>query len=498
MYIILQTLFCGQFRRPAEQWGLFGFSVGLRSNGNTKHHVSTPMGGHNMTLHRMLSLGGVLLLILAALPVLSAAANPVLQVQAVQPLTSARLSTGISGETGGSYAAISASGRFVVFESHINGSGGSWEVFVHDRQSAQTEIASLRSDGRRASNPGEYTSMPAISADGRFVAFMSQASGLVSGDSSGMPDIFVRDRVSGTTELVTVALEGGPANGPSFTPAISADGRFVVFQSYASNLVKSDRNDSVDIFVRDRQLGVTELVSVTDAGLQGSDYNDYGFSSVSISADGRFIAFSYEYLPVVGQPGEGGSSVYIRDRQAKTTRRIAGGNFPVLSADGRYLVFVTSEALVPADQNGFPDVYVFDRGNNSFERVSISSSGAEAASQWIFCPPSISANGRLVAFQTTAALVPEDTNDMSDIYLRDRQAGQTILISSAPNGQVGNGESHYPALAADGSALAFTSTARNIDPADSDDRNDVFVRTLTSLVNATGENIVFLPVVIGR
>jgi Tol biopolymer transport system component len=441
-----------------------------------------------MILRRLLALGGVILLILSILPSYPAAAAPV---------SAALLSIDrITHEAGGSYAAVSSDGRYVVYESVGERGDGAWNVYVYDRQTGTTEVASLGINGSPSENPGDYTSPPAISSNGMQIAFMSQASNLVNGDTNGMPDIFVRDRARGANELVTVARDGGLANGPSWNPAISADGRFVAFQSHASNLVKGDTNDSVDIFVRDRQLKLTELVSVTDAGQQGTDYNDYGFSSISISADGRFVAFSYENLPV-DQPGEGGSSVYLRDRQAGTTRRIAAGTYPALSSSGRYLAFVSPTSLLPIDKNGAPDVYLFDRQTSTYERVSVSESGKEPNNQWVFCAPAISSDGRYVTFETTAALVANDDNSLSDVYLRDRQAGKTRLVTAAADGRAGDGESHNPTISDDGSLVAFNSMARNLAPSNTE-RNHVFVRPFSGFILSPDDKVVFLPMVIGQ
>ncbi|RPJ43519.1 MAG: hypothetical protein EHM21_11395, partial [Chloroflexi bacterium] len=327
------------------------------------------------------------------------------------------VSTGINGQGGGSYAAIASGGRYVAFESPANDLlpgviSGSWDEYLRDLQTGQIERTSTRSGGAPVYNPGAYTSPPALSENGRYVVFMSEAVDLVTGDTNRMPDIFLHDRSTNTTELVSITLTGKSGNDASFTPAVSADGRFVVFQSFAGDLVQGDTNNSMDIFIRDRQLGVTELVSVAEDGAQGSDWHDYGFPGVTLSADGRYVAFAYERLPVTGGP-DSGSNVYLRDRQAQTTRWIAAGTLPTLTGDGRFLAFVTAEALAPDDNNTSPDVYLMNLAANQFERISVPSGVNEPGEAFINDQPAISGDGRFVAFETNAALVPSDNNTIS-------------------------------------------------------------------------------------
>lgn len=392
-----------------------------------------------------------------------------------------RITIGTQGYGGGDYAAISADGQFVVFESMASDLAAghleeSLDVYVYDRYASQLERASRRSDGQPVYNESFYSSPPEISGSGQFVTFSSNAENLVANDGNAMPDVFIHDRHRGVTELISVNLSGRSGNDYSSTPAVSADGRFVVFQSWADNLVKSDTNDSVDIFIRDRQTGVTEIVSVTDNEQQGTDWHDYGFSSVAVSDDGRYVAFSYESLPVAGRPIGSEPGIYLRDRQERTTRFIATGEYPALSASGRFLVFISPAALIAEDRNGSNDVYVYDQENGSKKRISISSSGAEVAEQYMYSPPDISANGRYVVFESDASnLVEGDQNGTSDIFLRDRNTGTTVLVSQAQDGGSGSGESHHPVIADNGSAVAFTSHADNLVSGDSNEQIDVFV-----------------------
>ena len=206
-----------------------------------------------MIQRRRLILGGILfILLLIAQPAF--ARNQRVGQSLAGPME--RISAGSTGSGGGSYTAISATGRYVAFESAAGDLApgiisGSWDVYVHDQQTGLLERESTRSGGAAVYNPGDYTSPPTLSADGRFVAFMSRAENLVSNDGNRWPDIFIHDRSANTTQLVSAAPNGRSGNDASYTPVISADGRFVAFQSFASNLVSGDTNNTMDVFIRD-------------------------------------------------------------------------------------------------------------------------------------------------------------------------------------------------------------------------------------------------------
>src|SRR5438132_6325767 len=245
-----------------------------------------------------------------------------------------------------------------------------------------TERVSVASDGTTEGNDASLGS--ALSADGRFVAFDSAATERVAGDTNVASDVLVHDRQTGTTERVSVASDGTQGNGSSgllsfaFPPALSADGRFVAFVSFAANLVAGDTNGATDVFVHDRQTGTTERVSVASDGTQG----DGTSSSSALSADGRFVAYHSAATTLVAGDTNGATDVFVHDRQTGTTERVSvasGGTqgngisaAPALSGDGRFVAFhSTATNLVAGDTNGAPDVFVHDRQAGTTERVSV-------------------------------------------------------------------------------------------------------------------------------
>jgi Tol biopolymer transport system component len=346
--------------------------------------------------------------------------------------------------------AISADGRFVVFDSGASNlvagnTNRGWDVFVRDRLKRTTERVSVSSSGRQANN---VSRRPAISADGRFVVFESLASNLVAGDTNkcrydpidpyhNCSDVFVRDLLKGTTERVSVSSSGRQARGESYEQTISADGRFVAFYSQASNLVAGDTNGQPDVFVRDRLKRTTERVSVSTRGRQAN----YFSADPAISADGRFVVFDSGASNLVAGDTNGQPDVFVRDRLKRTTERLSvsndgnppngvssGGLISAISADGRFVVFDSLASNLVAGDRMHTDVFVRDRLKNTTERLSLSASGRQANGESE--RPAISADGRFVAFQSEASnLVSGDTNSAVDVFVRDRKAGKTKLVS---------------------------------------------------------------------
>src|SRR6266540_3060086 len=277
-----------------------------------------------------------------------------------------------------------------------------------------------------------------ISADGRFVAFDSYATNLVAGDKSQTNRVLVHDRSTGTTNVVNATGGGAPANGHSVSAVLTADGRHVAFASDATNLVPEDTNLFRDIFVRDLQTGKTIRANVST-----ERYQAFGGQShhPSISADGRYVAFVSEATNLVPGDTNKFADIFVHDRVKRTTERVSvasggaqavGGDCtqPSISADGRYVAFASEATnLVPGDTNGVIDLFVHDRITGATTRVNVATGGAQAAGGHSFYP-SISADGRFVAFVSGATnLVPDDTNNVVDVFVRDREANKTTRVS---------------------------------------------------------------------
>jgi uncharacterized repeat protein (TIGR03803 family) len=329
---------------------------------------------------------------------------------------------GAQAAQGGTVPAISLDGRYVAFESAdlnlaAGGAFGVTRVFLHDRQTGQTTVVSIASTGGTVSGDSRR---PALSADARYVAFDSGASNLVTGDSNGVRDLFVHDRVAGTTARIAGAA--GQTNGNSFSPSLSADGRFVAFYSHASNLVAGDTNARPDVFVHDRISGETTLVSRSDAGVLGNQSS----GAPRLTPEGRFVAFE---------------------------------SF--------------ASTLVAGDANNASDIFVHDRSTGVTTRVSVASTGAEA--NGFSFNPSPSADGRFVAFRSTASnLAAGDTNNALDVFVHDRQTGETRRLSHASDGAEANAASEPPHLSADGRFVSFAASASNLVPDDTNGVDDVF------------------------
>ena len=279
---------------------------------------------------------------------------------------------------------------------------GKGDMFVYDSVTGLNELVSKATDGTLG-NDISYEG--AISADGRYVAFDSDATNLVPG-YTGAGHIYVRDRQNNTTEIVDITNGGVEGNSWSYEPSISDDGRYVSFYSDASNLVSGDTNAKPDIFVYDRQTDTIERVSLT---YQGAQSNDESYEN-SISADGRYVAFESAATNLVTGDTNAKYDIFIRDRQASTTERVSvdsGGaqadndsNNPSITSDGRYIVYKSDATnLVTGDTNGKKDIFLYDRNNHTTEQISVNSSEVEGDSTSnLGGNTNISDDGRFVSF----------------------------------------------------------------------------------------------------
>ncbi len=309
-----------------------------------------------------------------------------------------------------------------------------------------------------------------ISADGRYVAFSSDASNLVPGDTNGFSDVFVHDVLTGETTRVSVSSDGEQSNNYSGGPSISANGRFVSFTSPASNLVLDDTNGAYDVFVHDLVNGVTTRASVSSDGGQGE--GEGGSVDNSISADGRYVAFMSGANNLVPGDTNGEPDIFVHDTVTGTTTRESVGDGgeqsngetdePSISADGRYVAFSSnSYSLVPGEDSFDWDIFLRDRVAGTVSRISDSPRGGEANGESF--DPAISSGGRFVAFESFASnLVAGDTNLAEDVFLYEDGTGSIDRDSVSSRGDQGNDWSYSPAVSAHGRFIAFGSSASNL------------------------------------
>lgn len=333
---------------------------------------------------------------------------------------------------------------------------------------------SLRTGSERPAEPAAPGNGPAwgrpsggrqLSHDGRWLVFVSAADNLVEGDDNAMPDIFLRDLER--QRVVRVNTRGGrEADGESESPAVSADGRRVVFQSFARNLVEGDSNQRSDVFVADLAAGWLRRVSLSNDGAQGNGHS----ALAQISADGRRVVFTSAADNLVAGDANPHNDVFVHDLAGGSTvlvSRAADGSSPdgrsevaALSGDGRFVAFASHAAnLLPGDANSAADVYVRDLLDGRLERISVTPEGKHAGNRESG-QPAISDDGRFVAFSSAASdLVPGDSNGCEDVFVRDRWLHHTLRVSVDSSGAQAQAASSQPALSANGMVVAFVSGA---------------------------------------
>jgi fibronectin type 3 domain-containing protein len=404
---------------------------------------------------------------------------------------------GGQGSASGDGASISGDGRLVSFVSFANNlvpgdTNGAYDAFVKDMD---TGVVTLVNQG--AQGPGNRGSTNAfLSADGRYVAFSSQATNLVLGDTNGVGDAFVKDLQTGAVSLVS-ASTAGPGNGQSVAGPISADGRFVLVKSFATNLVSQAVGPGFQIFLKDTLTGSIQLVTTGAAGPANSDGQ-----FPALSGDGRYVQFMSGASNLVPNDNNGAADVFVRDTQAATTTLIsnrnaslapatAGGSLPQVSADGRFVVFSSaSDLIVPGDTNNCSDVFVKDLSTGTIQLVS---QGAQGIGNGASFGGFISPDDRYIVFTTLANnLVAGDTNGYADVLMKDLQTGIITLVSAGASG-IGNGSSLAGSFSGNGRYLLFRSLATNLLPGIQSGVRQLFVKDLQTggltLASASASNI---------
>ncbi len=401
---------------------------------------------------------------------------------------------GITERGGGTY--VSPGGRYVLFDFCHQGTCTLRRVYRQDRLTGEVVLVSASAQGTAGNGLSDSNSM---TPDGRSVVFDSTASNLVAGDTNGVEDIFVKDLLTGTLERVSVSSEGAGADGRSFANSISADGRFVAFGSSAKNLVSGDTNGASDVFLRDRLEGTTERISL---GLLGAQHNG-SYAGGVISGDGTAVAFLSDASNLVPGDTNGIADWFVHDLETSTTERVSVasdeaegrcyGAVPPLpglgytpgglaiSADGRYVAFeYCSSNLVPNNPAGGTMIYVRDRLEGTTELAAVSSAGRPGSSDCGSLGPAISDDGRFVGFTCYGAggLVPEDENLYSDAFVRDRLLGITELVSVRSDGtQLLDSFSRVTAIGGNGRYVTISSTAE-LAPDDGTFKGEGYLRDL--------------------
>jgi hypothetical protein len=399
-----------------------------------------------------------------------------------------RLSVDTAGGDGNHnshWASVSRDGKSIAFYSLASDlvagdKNGAYDVFVRDLVTGTTTRVSVDSAGVEAKSSSWY---PALSADGNVVVFESDAKNLVANDNNGARDVFAHDRVTGVTERVSVDSAGVEANLSSSWASVSGDGRYVVFESSASNLVAGDTNGVADVFVHDRTTGVTTRVSVDSAGAEGNADSHLG----AIADDVPVIVFSSFATNLVAGDTNFRGDAFVHDLATGTTERVSvdsagnegnhvSGGPAALSADGMLVVFGSAASnLVSGDTNAHSDIFVHDRATGTTERVSVDSAGVQGDRSSV--EPEIADDGTSVTFYSYATnLVAGDANNRPDVFVHDRPTGFTERVSVDSSGGDGNGDCFYPSISGDGRIVAFSSLASDLVTADGNGAWDVFAR----------------------
>jgi Tol biopolymer transport system component len=377
-------------------------------------------------------------------------------------------------EFGATNASISADGRYVAFETDasnlIRGDRfPDYDVFVHDRKTGKTVLAS-RADGRNGHLGEDGSGDADISPDGRFVAF-DGARDLDPEAPRDFSPIYLRDLAKGRLVLISRATgaHGRVQNNASYNPVVSRDGRFVAYHAEATNLDPADRNAKPDVYVRDVRRNRTLLVSRA-SGAKGAKGNGIS-SDASISDDGRFVAFSSRAHNFDRRDTVNDRDIYVRDLRTHRTALASPGTDDGPATGPSLSADGRFVAYEYADA-----VYLRDLISRTTRLVS---AGNGAASE-----PAVSSDGRLVSYVSEATdLDPDDTDEGYDTYVRDMVGGTTRLVSraSGANGPKASGsERGYAsgAISSDGGAVVFETNQHNLDPDDSDDESDIYVRDL--------------------
>ncbi|MBR1123356.1 PD40 domain-containing protein [Bradyrhizobium lablabi] len=358
------------------------------------------------------------------------------------------------------------------------------DIFVKDLATGAITRISVGADGTQAN--GSSSSF-VFSPDGGKIAFQSDASNLVAGDTTGFTDIFVKDLATGAITLVSRSAAGAQGDYTSYNPVFSPDGSKIAFESEASNLITGDTNHSGDIFVKDLATGEVTRVSVSDSG----DQSHFESSNPVFSPDGSKIAFVSRALELAGGVFNGNTDIFVKDLATGAISRVsvdAAGtaanswsNAPVFSPDGSKIAFYSEASnLVAGDTNNDGDFFIKDLATGAITRISVDAAGAQA-NQGGVGKLAFSPDGSKVAFVSGSSnLITGDTNSAEDVFVKDLTTGAITRVSVDAAGAQGNSFTFDRAVfSPDGSRIAFSSHASNFVAGDTNSDNDIFIKNLT-------------------
>ncbi len=398
-----------------------------------------------------------------------------------------RYANGVQTDEQSREPSVSADGRLVCFESRDSlvpeDTNNYWDIYVKDMVTGEIKLCS-RSTAGIAGNG--FSTMAIISGDGSIVCFMSTATNLVANDANDQWDYFVHDLATRETTRISVRSDGGEANGGANCecrvykfPAVSHDGNLIAFQSNASNLSEGDDNEAFDIFQHNRLTGETKRITYS---YDGGAPNGNSFVR-NCSPDGRFIAFYSLASDLVPDDTNDVRDIFLHDTLEGTTERVSitwdGGETndiseaPDVSADGRYVAFASlASNVVPDDTNGVWDVFIRDRVMQTTERISVRSDGAQG--NGYSRHPSISDDGRWITFHSLATnFVRGDLNGWRDVLMHDRLTRETVYVSGGIGG-IGDQPSLDGFISGNGKWVVFDSVATNLVENDLNRNRDVF------------------------
>ncbi len=376
---------------------------------------------------------------------------------------------GVPGDRAGDRPMVSGNGRYVTFDSastNLVPGVNTWglRVYRKDLTTGAIEVVSKTAAGAPSN---EWTSFSWPDDTGNLVSFVSDATDLVATPTKAR-SVFLRNMSAGTTELISVGLNGAPNNGASSRGMITGDGRYAAFSSFATNITTTGGNGQEQVYLRDRVAKTTTLISVANGGGLGNARSYRGM----VSADGRYVAFASQATNLTAGTNPATESIFLRDLVTGTTKRVTvrqpsgtpspiGGARPYLTPDGSIIAFNSHDGLLPDDTNGKSDVYLYNVATGALERQSVSTSGGNGDDDSL--RGFVSDNGRYSIYNSFSTnLVPVDTNYKGDAFLRDRQSGENLLLSRSYSMGGADAQSFRPVMSDDAGTVAYLSEARNL------------------------------------